>query len=134
SRRHPLRPLLMREKFPGRMAALRHSGRVRWIPYGPQAALVYFADDVGEAAFRRGRAVAAFLERHPPGGMREFVTSFTSVLLEFLPGQPFSGEEVVARLREALGEPLMPAQRKTVPVIYDGPDLPVVAAHAGLSE
>lgn len=106
---------------------------MRWIPYGPQAVLVYFADEAGEEAFRRGRAVAAYLERHPPGGMREFVTSFTSVLLEFLPGQPFSGEDVVAHLREALGGAALPARHKILRVVYDGVDLSRVADHAGLS-
>jgi len=108
---------------------------VRWIPYGPQAVIIYFADEIGEDAFLRGRAVSAALERRPPPGLREFVTSFTSVLLEFYPGHPPDGETVAATLAAAVhARASHPPPPKLIDVLYDGPDLGRVAEHAGCSE
>lgn len=96
---------------------------------------MYFADEVGEEAFRRGRAVTAALERRPPPGLREYVVSFTSVLLEFLPGHAADGESVVEALATATGADAgAPPAPKTIRVRYDGPDLGRVAEHAGVSE
>jgi KipI family sensor histidine kinase inhibitor len=95
--------------------------------------LVYFADEIGEDAFRRGRAIAAALDRRPPPGLREFVPSFTSVLLEFSPGAIFDGSHIVAALGESLNERVPPAPVKVIAVKYDGPDLELVAEHAGMS-
>jgi KipI family sensor histidine kinase inhibitor len=65
--------------------------------------------------------------------MREFVVSFTAVLLEYLPGYEPDGDQVLASLREAtaaaVGPPPAP---KLIRVHYDGPDLARVADHAGL--
>ena len=108
---------------------------VRWLPYGPQAVIIYFADAVGEEAFHHGRAVTAALERRPPPGLREFVVSFTSVLLEFLPGHDPDGDSIVAALRDAAGAAAAPpAPPKVIRVRYDGPDLARVAEHARLTE
>jgi KipI family sensor histidine kinase inhibitor len=97
--------------------------------------MVYFADEVGEEGFRRGRAVTAALERRPPPGLREYVVSFTSVLLEFLPGHDPDGDSVVAALREAASSTAgAPPSPKVIRVRYEGPDLGRVAEHAGLSE
>ena len=95
--------------------------------------LIYFADEVGETAFRRGRAVTAALDRRPPPGLREFVPSFTSVLLEFFPGTVFDGEHIVATLGESLDERVPAAPVKVIGVTYDGPDIGLVAERAGLS-
>lgn len=111
------------------------SWEVRWIPYGPQAVLLYFADEVGEEAFCRGRAISAALDRRPPAGLREYVTSFTSVLLEFEPGYQPDGDSVAQELAAALGSsPPPPRPPIRIAVTYDGPDLGRVAEHAGLSE
>lgn len=96
--------------------------------------LVYFADEVGEDAFRRGRAVMSALERHPPPGLREYVLSFTSVLLEFDAGQPPAPESVVAALAQAAEiHAAAPPAPRVIRVCYDGPDLGRVAEHARLS-
>ncbi len=110
-----------------------HTGGVRWVPFGPQAIMIYFADSVGEDAFRRGRAIGAALERHPPPGLRECVPSFTAVLLEFGPEATVDGDAVVSRLRDASAIPLPDARRREIPVRYDGEDLPALAEKARLS-
>lgn len=108
---------------------------MRWLPYGPQALLVYFADSVGEEAFRRGRALVAALERRPPVGLQEYVISFTSLLLEFHPDVVINGEVIVAELAEAADAAPVPASApRVIRVRYDGPDLGRVADHAGLNE
>lgn len=111
-----------------------HCG-VRWLPYGPNALMIYFADDVGEVAFHRGRAVTAALTRRPPFGLREFSLAFTSVVLEFQDGMPPDGEAIVATLQHALDTPITapPPNPKLIRVRYDGPDLARVAEHAGLT-
>jgi KipI family sensor histidine kinase inhibitor len=109
-------------------------GGVRWVPYGPHAMLIYFADAVGDAAFATGRGISAALEKHPPPGLWEFVPSFTSVLLEFLPDCAFDPEQVVRELAAVAPISIESAPLKRVPVRYDGPDLGRVAEHAGLGE
>ncbi len=110
---------------------------MRWVPYGPHALMFYFADTVGEEAFLKGRAIADDLERNPPEGLIDFVTSFTSVLLQFDPArvpQPrLRALEWTARLKSAMsGKPGL-AEIKSIPVVYDGPDLQRVAQLASLS-
>jgi len=95
--------------------------------------LVSFADAVGDEAFAMGRGIVAALEKSPPAGLREFVPSFTSVLLEFLPGADFDPERIARALDEVKPLPIESAPLKRVPVRYDGPDLARVAEHAGLS-
>jgi inhibitor of KinA len=96
--------------------------------------MVYFADEVGEAAFQRGRAIAAAIERHPPAGLREYVLSFTSVLLEFLPDHDLDPAAAVEALQDAARVPVeAPAAPKSIRVRYDGPDLGRVAEYAGLN-
>lgn len=114
---------------------------MKWIPYGPDAWLLRFADALGEKTFAHGRAIAAELERRPPAGLVEFVPSFTSVLLEFRPGAWPTGpatqdklEELQRRLVAALRHPPPPAPIKEIPTVYDGPDLVRVAGQNKLTE
>lgn len=108
---------------------------MRWLPYGPQAVMIYFADEIGAEAFQCGRAIRATLERRPPPGLREFVVSFTSVLLEFLPAHAVDGDALVAALHDAVGASAPdPEPPRVIPVCYGGPDLGRVAEHAGMSE
>ena len=102
---------------------------MKWIPYGPHAWMLQFAERVGQDAFVRGRAIADELERHPPVGMVEFVPAFTTVLLEFDPGISSKPDlpALVKRLQRTFGTRLRPAPVKEVPVVYDGPDLERVA-------
>ncbi len=111
---------------------------MKWISYGPDAWLLRFADVLGPDAFSRGRAIAGELERNPPPGLREYVPGFTTVLLEFEPGAVRDVERdlgrLTARLRRATPPDPRQAVIKEIPVVYDGPDLPRVAAAHGLTE
>jgi KipI family sensor histidine kinase inhibitor len=104
---------------------------MKWVSYGPNALLVYFADRVGDEAFARGRAITAALERHPPFGLVEFVPAFTCVLLEFDPQQvPDAGKlgpEILRRLQSAALDQLELPPIHEIPIVYDGPDLERVA-------
>ena len=46
---------------------------MNWIPYGPDAWLLRFAEELGPKTFARGQAIVDELERRPPAGLREFV-------------------------------------------------------------
>jgi KipI family sensor histidine kinase inhibitor len=106
--------------------------RIAALPYGPNAWLLRFAEQPGEAAFQTMRAIARELDAHPPPGLREYVPGYTSVLVEFSPGTAD-----VAKLARHLGNHLdatvEPGPIKDIPVIYDGPDLAHVADHTGLT-
>jgi KipI family sensor histidine kinase inhibitor len=110
---------------------------MKWIPYGPHAWLLQFADIIGDEAFFRGRLVVAELERHPPAGLLEFVPGFTTVLLEFDPRQTQVETEILPELVKrfhfgALAK-LSSAPVKEILVAYDGPDLRRVAEWNDLS-
>jgi inhibitor of KinA len=115
-----------------------HPPHVKCIPYGPNAWLLYFSDEVGDAAYERGRAIAHELESNPPEGLREYVLAYTSVLLIF--GEPNVKhhhrpiEQVVAQLEKVAKRKLKAAPIKEIPVRYDGEDLERVASHTGLSK
>lgn len=104
---------------------------MKWTPYGTDALLFQFADQLGETAFAKGRAIVAELENHPPPGLTEFVPAFTSVLIEFDPVQisdpVLIAPELAARLEAAALTEIPPAPVKEIPVVYDGPDLARVA-------
>jgi inhibitor of KinA len=110
---------------------------MNWRPYGPNALLVQFANAVGDKAFDKGCAIAAHLEEHPPRGLREFVSGFTTVLLEFEPEHARDlraiAPDLIAELDHATNQKLELGPIKEIPVIYDGPDLERVAAGHGLS-
>ena len=102
-----------------------------WTPYGPHAALVRFADAVGDEAFARAGAIRAALERNPPEGLLEFVPACTTVLLEFnareVPSLDAAMPDVLEQLQMAAALVLPPAPVKDIPVVYDGSDLERVA-------
>jgi inhibitor of KinA len=104
---------------------------MKWIPYGPNALLVQFADRVGDEAFDRSRAIVAELERRPPPGLSEFVPAFVNILLEFDPHQvpdaTVIAPDLVRRLEAAATTKLPVSPAFEIPVIYDGPDLARVA-------
>jgi KipI family sensor histidine kinase inhibitor len=105
------------------------------LPYGPNAWLLRFAEQPGEAAFQAMRAICQDLDANPPAGLLEYVPGYTSVLLEFKPGaaDALSLAKLVTRLTQSLDRPIDPGPIREIPVIYDGPDLERVAKHAGLS-
>lgn len=110
---------------------------MKCVPYGPNAWLFTFAEQLGDEAFARGCALAADLEAHPPPGMIEFVPGFTTMLLEFDPREMPPPEQLLPSLtrRFERAARAKPPQRpvKEIPVRYDGPDLGRVAETNGLS-
>ncbi|MEW5892140.1 MAG: 5-oxoprolinase subunit PxpB [Pseudomonadota bacterium] len=106
-------------------------------PYGPDAWLLRFAEQPGEAAWQAARAISQALEAEPPAHLVEYVPGYTSVLLEFTPGSTSADspelKALLARLGRQLGQLGEPGPIREIPVVYDGPDLPRVAEHAGLS-
>ncbi|MCX6897579.1 MAG: 5-oxoprolinase subunit PxpB [Verrucomicrobia bacterium] len=102
-----------------------------WTPYGPHAALVRFADEMGDEAFARCGAIRAELERNPPEGLLEFVPACTTVLLEFsareVPSLDDAMPDILEQLQMAAAVALPPEPVKEIPVIYDGQDLERVA-------
>ncbi|TMP99632.1 MAG: 5-oxoprolinase subunit PxpB [Verrucomicrobia bacterium] len=110
---------------------------MNWIPYGPHALLVRFAEHLGERTLARQRALVAELERHPPSGLVEFVPAFNTILLEFDPSIVPSPEQIAAdllkRLEAAAQTKLPPGPIKEIPVRYDGEDLPALAKAKGMS-
>jgi len=110
---------------------------MRWQAYGPHALLLRFAESVGDEAFEKGCAIARHLEANPPPGMIEFVSGFTTVLLEFDPSEIADiaaiAPALVTEIQGAAGRKLPPGPIKEIPVTYNGPDLETVAAAHGLS-
>jgi len=110
---------------------------VNWQPYGPDALMFEFAERADEAAFLRARAIAAELERRPPPGLVEFVPGFVTLLLVFDSAQrarlPTLGPALAKRFGTVKPQPLSAPVLKTIPVTYDGPDLPRVAEASGLT-
>jgi len=95
----------------------------------------------GEAALlveagtpERAQALAASLRADPIAGIEGIVPGLASVLIELDPFGPVTiHDAVAARLAEVNEAP--PAGRlRTIPVVYDGPDLAAVAELCGLSE
>jgi len=110
---------------------------MHWIPYGPHAVLLKFADAVGETAFARCQAIVADLEQNQPIGLVEFVPGFTTMLLEFdasvVPDPSLIAPELVAKLDGLAVAELPPTPVREIPVVYDGPDLERVARLHGLT-
>jgi KipI family sensor histidine kinase inhibitor len=101
--------------------------RVQVLPYGDRALLVQ-VDDLAEVA-----AVRAALEHRPLPGQQELVPGARTVLV--LLDRPPGDVDVAAlrRLRTAAAAAQEPGPLVEVPVVFDGPDLPEVAALAGRS-
>jgi inhibitor of KinA len=105
---------------------------MNWVPYGPHAWLLRFADRVGEDAFYRGRSILTELQRHPPGGLVEIVPGLTSILLEFDPREKDVDKvilpEFLRRLDLSMVAKMSTAPLREIQVQYDGPDLERVAS------
>lgn len=100
---------------------------MRWIPYGPNAVLVKFADAPGDEAFARSRALVAALERDPPPGLVEYVPAFTTLLLEFEVGIPPQLPALIGQLETAAATTLPERPVREIAVKYNGPDLHRIA-------
>lgn len=107
--------------------------------HGPHAWGVRFAERADEAAFLRGRSLAAGLSRTldtlGPARLREIILAPTSLLLDFDPGHPpLDAAALPAWIARASTDAAAPEPERTVdiPVHYGGPDLERVARQAGL--
>jgi len=97
----------------------------------------------GEAALfvetgtpERAQALAASLHASAIDGVVGIVPGLASVLVETDPLGPDPGSirEAVAALLGLLTEPAVRGRRRTIPVLYDGPDLAAVAELCGLAQ
>jgi len=98
------------------------------VPLGTRAVLVRFATSLSEAANRRAIGFAAALDADPPEGVEEVAPGLVSVLVRTRAGVDFwrlSGE---LRLRLGAAPAPLPAGVTAIPIVYDGEDLPEVAA------
>jgi KipI family sensor histidine kinase inhibitor len=82
----------------------------------------------------RAQALAASLRADPIAGIEGIVPGLASVLIEMDPLGPVTMHDAVATRVAGLA-PYAPAgRRRTIPVVYDGPDLAAMAELCGLSE
>ena len=102
---------------------------------GEAAFSVEFGDEISIELNERATALAALLEREPFGGYREAIPTFRSVLVFH---DPEADPEAIRAhaldlARRAGREPARPPRRIEFPCVYDGEDLPEVAARIGVS-
>ena len=108
--------------------------------YGSHAWCVRFAERADEAAFRRGRSLAAALARSleslGPSGLREIIPAPTTLLLDFhREAQPLDQATLQQLVEQAIAQPATsePERCVEIPVHYGGLDLERVARQSGLS-
>lgn len=121
---------------------------VELFPLGDAAVVLEFGHEISEATHAAVQAVAAYLVQQPFAGLREVVPAFTTVTVYYdpwllhQPGPDPPYAHAVARLRALLPAALATASARAagpvveLPVCYGGawgPDLALVASHAGLA-
>jgi inhibitor of KinA len=103
---------------------------------GDQALMVRFGDRIDPALGDRVLAALTGLDRDRPAGVVDVVPGYASLLVIYDPGRA-DPDEVRRWLGEALerSEALAAPEprRLEIPVLYDGPDLPALAADKGLT-
>ena len=102
---------------------------------GEAAFSVEFGNEISIELNERATALAALLEREPFGGYREAIPTFRSVLVFH---DPEADPEAIRAhaldlARRAGREPARAPRRIEFPCVYDGEDLPEVAARIGVS-
>jgi KipI family sensor histidine kinase inhibitor len=102
---------------------------------GDSAVVFSLGSGADRTVTRKVRAVAARLQRNPPAGVLEVLPAFGNVALFLEPGAVPPAESVLAAFAaDAVSEPPPPVV--AIPVLYGGdagPDLPAIAAGAGLT-
>ena len=102
---------------------------------GEAAFVVEFGNEISRELNAKATALAALLEREPFAGYRESIPTFRSVLVFH---DPQADPEAIRAhalglARRAGREPEPEPRRLEFPCVYDGEDLPEVAAQAGVS-
>lgn len=107
---------------------------MNWVPYGPRAALIRFADSAA-SAMPLARAITAELENHPPENLREFTIAYDQLLAEFGEDSDLAAaaDSLARRLAGLLPRPASEVAPREIPVRYDGEDLEPLAAEKNLS-
>lgn len=112
----------------------------RYLPAGDSALVVEVGDDISPVINQRIRGLLLALERQPLLGIREYLPTYRSLMVQYDPAVLWF-EEVCAYVQQIetqiVAAPLPEPRIITVPVIYGGsygPDLSFVAQHAGLTE
>jgi inhibitor of KinA len=121
------------------VGAARHGSGFVLEPLGDAAVLVRLGDAIDESTHLRVRLAYARLRRAPVVAALDIVPAFTTVAVHYDPAHA-DYHMVAARIADTLqqfeAEQLPGARTLTIPVRYgggNGPDLELVAAHAGLT-
>lgn len=113
---------------------------VRILLTGDTSLSVEFGNEISEEISRKVRAFRLALEKAAVPGVVETVPTYRSLMVHYDPAVIRYGkirERLERLLDEADDAALPPGAVLEIPVLYGGemgPDLPFVAAHAGLSE
>jgi KipI family sensor histidine kinase inhibitor len=115
------------------MPPLRYTPRIRVHPLGDTALLAELGTKLDTAINTRAIALAAALKKRRD--VRQAVAGCASVTVQFDPDQVTHEALGAAIKRLASKRPPMeePGRLHRIPVVYDGPDLDVVAARLGMS-
>ncbi len=107
----------------------------RLLGAGASAFVVEFGNEISLALSARATALARLLDEEPFEGYLECVSSYRSVLVLHDPAaDPVAIRAHALRLaRRAGDEAPAPQRRLEIPCVFDGEDLPELAAHAGLA-
>ncbi len=102
---------------------------------GEAAFVVEFGNEISVELNERATALAALLEREPFDDFREAIPTFRSVLVFHDPeADPEAIRAHALDLARGAGrEPARPPRHIELPCVYDGEDLPEVAAQVGVS-
>ncbi|MFM7328488.1 MAG: 5-oxoprolinase subunit PxpB [Bacteroidota bacterium] len=114
---------------------------VEFKPLAEGAILADFGNRIDPDLNRRAMALCSWLEEHPFPGLIETVPAYSSVAVFYDPDHPALSAHhddgpITAHLRNGLSSSLPDHTGRliTIPVVYDGPDLSVVAELNGLDE
>ena len=113
--------------------------KTRYLTAGDSALVMEFGNEISEAVNEKVRAMSYILEQEKPEGLRENMPTYRSLMVHYDPmNQSFQAmTQQLQNLEEKLNDITLPPPMVTeIPTLYGGeygPDLPDVAAHAGLS-
>nr|WP_121269506.1 5-oxoprolinase subunit PxpB [Pedobacter schmidteae] len=113
---------------------------ISYYPLGDSAIVMQLGDEISENIQQHISAICSFLEDYSFEGFIEYVPAFTTVTIYY---DPLVIDELTTRkmlqemMEELEEEAIKPEVTIEIPVLYggtQGPDLSIVAAHAGITE